>query len=183
MARGKAHFRRWVALRGPGRPAGPAISDCWRAASRWSPTGRGAIEAAGSWASQAFVQEIVDCRSVLRVHATDDQVLGAFARPAATITGLALPDPVERPVEVTLSHSKTAPLRSGFAGAGAAGTRSGAGYRLRNRARRTSFVLPTAEEFPALVAVTVSVPRRRKLRRWSASSGTSIVVVRPGRTL
>lgn len=85
-------------------------------------------------------------------------MLGAFARPAATITGLALPDPVERPVEVTPSYSKTAPLRSGFAGAGAAGKRSGAGYRLRNRARRTSFVLPTAEEFPALVAVTVSVP-------------------------
>jgi hypothetical protein len=53
----------------------------------WSPAGRGAIEAAGSWASQALVQEIVDCRTVLRVHATDDQVLGAFARPAATIAG------------------------------------------------------------------------------------------------
>ena len=43
---------------------------------------------AGTWGETAIVQEVVACRSVLRVHATATRVLGAFARPAAAIEGL-----------------------------------------------------------------------------------------------
>lgn len=75
---------------------------------------RRAVAAAGHRASEALVQEVVDCRSVLRVHATGERVLGAFARPAACISGLAEPDPTERSVEITptLRALSTAAVRA-----------------------------------------------------------------------
>jgi glutathione synthase/RimK-type ligase-like ATP-grasp enzyme len=60
-----------------------------------------ALGAAGDWAPTALVQEVIECRSVLRVHATPERLLGACARPAAAIAGLAPPDPAERPVTMT----------------------------------------------------------------------------------
>lgn len=57
--------------------------------------------AAAAFPAHAVVQEVVPTRSVLRVHATADEVLGAYARPAAPIAGLPTPDPSERPVPIT----------------------------------------------------------------------------------
>lgn len=73
---------------------------------------RAAREAAG--ATRALVQEVVPCRSVLRVHATDRRVLGAHARPAAAIPGLPAPDAVERAVPITdeLSQLAVAAVRA-----------------------------------------------------------------------
>lgn len=53
-----------------------------------------------TWPDSALVQEALVCRSVLRVHATQHRVLGAFARAAAPIPGLPTPDPTERRVNV-----------------------------------------------------------------------------------
>lgn len=60
-----------------------------------------AAAASADWGHHAIVQEVVPTRSVLRVHATPDEVLGAYARPAASIDGLLAPDPSERPVPIT----------------------------------------------------------------------------------
>lgn len=60
-----------------------------------------AAKAAASWLDQALLQEVVPCRSVLRVHATAERVLGASARPAAPLAGLPRPDSRERPVTIT----------------------------------------------------------------------------------
>lgn len=60
-----------------------------------------ALAASAAFPGRAVLQEVIPTRSVLRVHATADEVLGAYARPAAPIAGLATPDPDERPVPIT----------------------------------------------------------------------------------
>lgn len=67
-----------------------------------------AIGVASGWQHHAIVQEVVPTRSVLRVHATPDQVLGAYARPAASISGLPAPDPSEHPVPLTQALHRVA---------------------------------------------------------------------------